>query len=608
MIRSFSGKLLSLGVLLGVFLSFLTPAGASVPRYDLERMRQLNPDFSTYPDSKGIVWLKRVSYRGAGDGGIERTHLWVLLGRRGLEDRWLNWDIPEPSGGRTTILEASVYAFDSGRKIADVLPAERSQGGVVMRSVGFGSLPETFVLVLCWKDSLPPGLNLEELIWTQETLPVWESIVEVSMPDGRPLFYKSLRGDAPEVNKKSGVKTYTWRTVNTDPLLPGRLLATSRNGIAFSTHRGVEAIGKLMRDRTEMLVPPAPPAALEGFNKGLEAGVKTLLSWLYGQPAAVLPEDCSRALPVEGPWTHEEKLLLAHAWLRERSVKALLHWKLAFDPDVDSPVCPELLRDPILEIPPFKGARFQEGFFCDMNDVPKLGKTSPLLMGIRISRVSEGGPITSRKIPEAKPAENRLRALFDLRLSPGGALSGIVRLQARGAWRSLLFQGGEDRAEELLFSFFRNLRGRRNVSLRDSGSETELTFDLGEISGIVGTQGKNMLVILPAFVPELLRSLVDGPVPLELRFPFLLEQRVVLSLPPGIEKIMLPGDTERGSKNVLYSDAYKASKLKKVTAEARLQVSAVRLAEDDVSSLKTAVDFWRSFAARPLPFQMRGGK
>ena len=97
MVKFLSRKLLSSGAILGIFLGIFflcpPPAGASVPEYDLARMRQVNPDFSTYPDARGIVWLKRVSCGPAPDGGMERTHLWVLLGRSGLEERWLNWDI-----------------------------------------------------------------------------------------------------------------------------------------------------------------------------------------------------------------------------------------------------------------------------------------------------------------------------------------------------------------------------------------------------------------------------------------------------------------------------------------------------------------------------------
>ena len=101
----------------------------------------------------------------------------------------------------------------------------------------------------------------------------------------------------------------------------------------------------------------------------------------------------------------------------------------------------------------------------------------------------------------------RLRALFDLSLSPGGALSGTVRLQARGAWRSLFFRAWEDgRAGELLPSLFRNLRGYEAAALKESGGEAELAFSIGEMPGIMGTQGKNLLVILPAFVPESFRN------------------------------------------------------------------------------------------------------
>ena len=59
MVKFLSRKLLSSGAILGIFLGIFflcpPPAGASVPEYDLARMRQVNPDFSTYPDARGIV-------------------------------------------------------------------------------------------------------------------------------------------------------------------------------------------------------------------------------------------------------------------------------------------------------------------------------------------------------------------------------------------------------------------------------------------------------------------------------------------------------------------------------------------------------------------------
>lgn len=609
--KLFSRRLFFSGAMLGILLLLPTVVGAEAPGYDLPQMRRVNPDFSTYPDARGIVWLKRVAYEPASAGGLLRTHLWVLLGRSGLDPRWLNWEIPEPPGGTTRMLEASVHAFDSGRKVADVAPIERVQGGVTMHSVRFGELPEPFVLVLSWQDELPSGLSLEDMVRTREDLPLWESVVEVVVPDGRPFFHRSLPDVRPEVRKDAGGSRYVWRALNTPSSLSGRLRAVSGGGVAFGMRHGAEAVARMMRNRASAAVPSAPPAALEGFRKGTEAGTSALLSWLYGQPEAVLPSEGLRDLPSEGPWTREEKLLLAHAWLRERGLSPLLHWRLPFEPDGDTPVSPGLLREAVLEIPPFKGSKFKESFFCDMEDAPRIGRTSPLLMGERVFRAAEDGRMASRKIPESKAAENRLRALLDLRLAPDGALSGRVRLQARGTWRSMLFRdegAGEVRLRHPLSLLFPNIKGYRDLRFRESRGETELSFELGGMSGILGMQGKNLLAIPPAFVPEALTSLTDGPVPFDLAFPFLLEQRLTLLLPQGTAKVILSADSERASRKVHYSDSCKLTKLKKLTAEARIQVSATRMAEDDASALKAAVEFWRNFSTRPVPVQMRNGK
>ena len=100
---------------------------------------------------------------------------------------------------------------------------------------------------------------------------------------------------------------------------------------------------------------------------------------------------------------------------------------MAFEPDADSPVCEGVLAEPVLEVLPFRGSKFKDSFFYDMEDVLRMGRTAPLLMGSRIFWASEDGRIQSKKIPDSKAAANRLRALFDLRLNPGRALSGTMR-------------------------------------------------------------------------------------------------------------------------------------------------------------------------------------
>ena len=56
--------------------------------YNLQRMKHMNPDFTTYPEAAGIIWLKRVTYTRSESGGMDITRLYVILGRRGLSAKW----------------------------------------------------------------------------------------------------------------------------------------------------------------------------------------------------------------------------------------------------------------------------------------------------------------------------------------------------------------------------------------------------------------------------------------------------------------------------------------------------------------------------------------
>ena len=78
----------------GMLPAFVKPSGnftqTAEPEYDLSRMKQVNPDFTTYPETNGIIWLKHALISRSDTGGMEVTRLYVILGRRGLGGRWLN--------------------------------------------------------------------------------------------------------------------------------------------------------------------------------------------------------------------------------------------------------------------------------------------------------------------------------------------------------------------------------------------------------------------------------------------------------------------------------------------------------------------------------------
>ena len=293
-------------LLLSVFLPAANAADEPpFPEFDVARMRQLNPDFTTFPEEHGIVWLRQSTFARAKDGGMERKNLWVILGRSGLDERWRTWNIPTPEGGRADILEAAVYSFETGAKIRDVSPAANPDRGIT--TLRFEDLPETFVLAVAWRDVAPKELSFEGLVWIQESLPVWESIVEVSVPPAQQMAFRSFPGNLEPVVERGPQETlYTWRVVNASPFSQRGLVRGRRSGLAFSVRRGETGMVSLMRDAVGGQLPPPPAAALEGVGKSREEGARRLHSWLYQEPVLTLPERALRASPGEGPWTRRE--------------------------------------------------------------------------------------------------------------------------------------------------------------------------------------------------------------------------------------------------------------------------------------------------------------
>ena len=148
--------------------------------YDLRRMRQMNPDFTTYPEETGIIWQKKTVYSRSENGGIDVTRLYVILGRSGFPEKWLTWNIQTPNGGSTQILDASAYNFMTLAKISEVRPEEDLDAGV--KTLRFSGLPETFIISVSWRETLPEILSFEGMIFLQEDLRVWEASAEVNSP------------------------------------------------------------------------------------------------------------------------------------------------------------------------------------------------------------------------------------------------------------------------------------------------------------------------------------------------------------------------------------------------------------------------------------------
>ena len=417
----------------GILPAFVKPSGkftlgrlgqSAEPEYDLSRMKQVNPDFVTYPEATGIIWLKHAVISRSDSGGMEVTRLYVILGRRGLGGKWLNWNIPIPSGGSAEILEASVYDFSSLAGIGTISPVEDSEAGVIR--LNFAGLPETFILAVSWKEHLSSNLSVEGVCWFQENLRVWESIVEVHSP--QKLAYRTFPAPvAPETEKLTGETVYRWRNINVDPYISsGELARVQKSGVIFSSRQGTSGALAVVKDVEAFGNIPTASDAVKDFRHSKADGVTQMIDWLKSQPEIELAEGFSRKIPKSGALTRSEKVLAAKSWLTSQKVDASIFWQIPFEPDENTPLCAGMFMNPLLEIQGVKGISFH-----DMTD-PRL------LAGAKIFGVTNEGRVFSRRIPSSKPAENRLSAIMDLRLNEHGSLSGTVRVILRGAWGALM--------------------------------------------------------------------------------------------------------------------------------------------------------------------------
>lgn len=574
--------------------------------YDMQSMIRVNPDFSTFPDTNGIVWLKRLDYRNAPNGGTERKSLWVILGRKGLSSRWLTWNIPAPQGGNVNILQASVYSPFSSQKLKDVTPVPFSQGGSDGQSVSFTDLPDEFILVLSYKELFPKKLSIDDVVWVSESLPVWEEHVGVTVPTGYPFYYDSNPQTDPKIHKTADRTVYEWRIINTAANTGLSLRTDDRSYIAFGMREGRDTATHFLKNLESTTVPAAPPAVGRMLSGQADSkSIGELLNWLYKQPTFTLPDCTLRDIPTEAPWTTREKLMLAYGWMKNTGVDVHLFWRLAYPPASGKPVCESLAMNPVLEISA-PGSR-KESFYYDMDSAPRFGENSPSLRGQTIYGVNTAGRIEERKIPETTAAENRLSATFDLKMDGDGVMGGTIRVQLRNAWLHFLLPSNpsaEDLAA-LVKTLFPTLLRYNDIKLKAVGDSSEIVMTLADIQAIKGTGGRNILVVLPALIPSWFEDLSKGPYPYTLDFPFTMDAKVTLTLPESVANVMLPTTTDRNMGKIKYTDSWKWNKKRLLSGEAHMTVATTSIADDTSSALNSSLQGWHMFMAKNLPIQLK---
>lgn len=558
------------------------------PEYNLSRMKSMNPNFETYSDATGIIWLKHVLFSRSNSGGIEVTRLYVILGRQGLGGKWLNWNIPIPAKGSTEILEANVYDFSTLAKISSVTPEENITNGII--NVKFLGLPDTFIITIAWREHVPDMLNVEGLSWFQEDLRVWEAILEVNSP--QKLAYRTFPDRAnPEIDDLNTEVIYTWRKINLDPYkFDGELARVERAGAAFGPHQGGEGANLILKNFDVNDI-PVPSEALSGFKRSKKEGIVRLVEYLSKQPEITLAEGSPRKIPSSGALTQQEKTLLAKSWLSSRKVDANLCWQFPFEPDDKTPLCSGMFYSPVLEIPGTK-----ENNFYDMLD-------PNLLAGAKIFSFTKDENVVSRRIPASSANSNKLSAIMNLKMTDQGMLSGTVKVILRGGWGALMLGSNptEGTARGALLSLFPGLTNYKNVKIASVKGVPEISFTLENKPG-VGGSGTGMLAIIPFFEPIAMRKLGGYDPPVDIRFPFVVDQNITIGFPKGVSQSLLTGKVNKNPDKINYSENYN-NRRNRLVADARFELNMQNVSAGNMSLLRQKLDEWRKFSSKHIPIR-----
>lgn len=557
--------------------------------YNLQRMKHMNPDFTTYPEAQGIIWHKKVTYTRSESGGVDVTRLYVILGRRGLSGKWVNWNIQTPEKGSTEIIEASVYDFTSLARISNIEPEEDITAGITR--VRFMGLPDMFILAVSWRETLPDMLDIEGLSWFQEDLRVWESVAEIHSP--QKLAYRTFPAPlSPQVDDLGSETIYTWRRINVDPYNDSAEISRiQRAGVAFSTRQGNSNLQGMMKDIENTGNISAPAEAISGFQRSDNTGTRRLMEWLMSQPEIILAEGTPRKIPSSGEWSKREKLLLAKSWLASQKVNASLAWKLPFDIDERTPLCTAMFGEPILDVQEIRGVTFH-----DM-------KSPALLGGTKIFTINDKGTLTPRRIPSSKSSENRLSAVMDLSLTEYGSMSGNIKLILRGAWGDFLLgnEPTEGTARGAVLSLFPGLSNYKDVKFRKVKGVPEISFTVENKPGIGGT-GRGILAILPFFEPQFVRRLGTFEPPVEMKFPFIIDQNITLSFPKNAKEALVSGKTGKNPDKINYSDKYQ-NKRHHLEAESRFELNMPSVSAGNMNLLRRCLENWRTFSSKHIPIR-----
>jgi hypothetical protein len=574
---------------------------------EVMRLAREAPATSAFGDASGMVWLREMRYRLEANGDMVRESRWVVLLGPGVSEEWRTWQIPVPEGGDASVSEAALYSVPLGRLVSPLLPQEQDREGVRIVEVRIPPLSEQTALALAYTQVYPRRLNVDDLIWLELDLPQWEQRYVVDVPRNAAFLWGGEGVPEPGKSEAGAGDRYSWLIMNRTAWKGTSLLAKERPALAFSLRKGrFESLRPLAE--LETITIPSPEGGFvraATMNNRTRAGEALLAAMNTGKTLlSGVPWDWVRSaeeIPGEGPWTPWERVLVLKSWLRNAGWKAVVWWVPALPLAEDAPATSRAWLRPVLECTPPNGG----SFYCDLGQNVAAGNVPPSLRGKTLYR-AEGLGVESRAVPGGALEEHRLSLEWILSMDQTGMSQGTFDVTVRGGWVDLFSPGGVPDGAQIL-----SLLPRPAGGAFVFGAPVLPTYPYGyrvsfPVQAAVGIPAPGqVLVRIPAVELPWLRALEQEQLPLRLRFPFVVEQKLDLSLPEGYRVLSLPPSREGEGRIALRETLRFSEKRNAVLGETKLVVKTQQIDASMGEALRQLIAAWASWGSKTLPVRAR---
>ncbi|MDO5116471.1 MAG: hypothetical protein Q4D58_10275 [Synergistaceae bacterium] len=554
--RKFLKKLAMPALALLALLLSSAPGLAWDSAEEIARLKKEVPSMELFGGSDAVIWLRNNESRMLADGSMENLRGTIIMMGERIPSDWKTIRFPVPAGGELSIADASWYNTMTGMKEGSLAVNEETlPGGAAVKTI---TIPDDAVgraVAIAVREIRAARYGVDETVNMAGSLPIWEQNVSVELPEGMELFWAGRGMKEPEVTKSGSVRRYRWQVMNQLPWHGEGFVVNERPMVSFSSKKGLNQSLRMMHEIAASMPPLPLPSAAGG--SGARGGTR-LIEWV-NSPARTLegyPADWVRPpeqIPAEGPWTPWEQTLLLNRWLKNLGWESSLLWEAKMPLNEESPASVSLFSAPVLELKSGGGAK--SSYF--MAGLPFVAGRAPVSVAGSELYGLENGEAAAKKLPSGSSSENRLALLWRLKLDDSGRAEGTLDVTVTGGW-SDLFSGNRTPSLDGINRF---LTGRLNFAIPgmtltpkavdQQKNGYKLEFDVSCVPGIV--HGNSMLLRLPGGVPTQVREMVGQESSYTLHFPFVIDQKVRMSMPKGFRMLQTPPLKQlgEGSKAVL---------------------------------------------------------